>query len=320
MSKKMIMIIAAMLFTINAIAQTLNIHVVGTWDEKSNGQVIRTWIFHRDGTKTLKGRTKMIYPIGGIETTFDLIQERKDEKWSTTVSGGLLLMKFTVIPLNDLKISVDYKKYAKYTVAQQQKIKAALPAFIRQVREETSKGWNMLAGRQSTYEIVYNSPQKMILNDGQSDYVLIRNTAVMSPAERATFDKEVKAFEETVSRSSNHGKTSSNSIGSDDKVYDTVEQMPSFPGGMPAMMSWVKTHVQYPPEAREKGIQGNVVVKFIVEKDGSLVNVEAGNSVDPILAKEAVRVVQSMPKWIPGKNRGVTVRVKSHAIVKIVDN
>lgn len=94
------------------------------------------------------------------------------------------------------------------------------------------------------------------------------------------------------------------------KVFDVVEQMPSFPGGQAALMQYLSSHVKYPAVAEENGIQGRVTVQFVVEKDGSVSDVKTMKSVDPSLDKEAERVVKSMPKWIPGKQNGSAVRVK----------
>lgn len=94
------------------------------------------------------------------------------------------------------------------------------------------------------------------------------------------------------------------------KVFDVVEQMPSFPGGTAALMQYLGNNVKYPVVAQENGVQGRVVVSFVVERDGSITDVKVVRSVDPSLDKEAARVVQSMPKWIPGKQNGQTVRVK----------
>lgn len=94
------------------------------------------------------------------------------------------------------------------------------------------------------------------------------------------------------------------------QVYEVVEQMPSFPGGKGALNLFLANNVKYPVAAAENGIQGCVRVGFIVECDGSLSNVKVERSVDPALAKEAVRVVKAMPKWQPGKAKGSTVRVK----------
>ena len=96
----------------------------------------------------------------------------------------------------------------------------------------------------------------------------------------------------------------------DSKVFDVVEQMPSFPGGQAALMKWLADNMNYPVIAAENGVQGRVVVQFVVEKDGSVSDVQVVKSVDPSLDKEASRVVSAMPKWIPGKQNGAAVRVK----------
>ena len=96
----------------------------------------------------------------------------------------------------------------------------------------------------------------------------------------------------------------------ENKVFDVVEQMPSFPGGTAALMAYLQKAIKYPPVAEENGIQGRVVCSFVVERDGSVTDVRIAKSVDPSLDKEAQRVVSAMPKWIPGKQNGQSVRVK----------
>ena len=96
----------------------------------------------------------------------------------------------------------------------------------------------------------------------------------------------------------------------ENKVFDVVEQMPSYPGGMGALMQYLSSHIKYPAIAEENGIQGRVICTFVVERDGSITDVKIAKSVDPSLDKEAMRVVSSMPKWIPGKQNGSAVRVK----------
>jgi TonB family protein len=96
----------------------------------------------------------------------------------------------------------------------------------------------------------------------------------------------------------------------DDKPFDVVEQMPEFPGGMEALMKFISENVKYPKEAEEKGLQGRVVVRYIIEKDGSISEVEIAKSVNEYLDAEAIRVVNAMPKWKPGKQKGEPVRVK----------
>ena len=83
--------------------------------------------------------------------------------------------------------------------------------------------------------------------------------------------------------------------------------MPRFPGGN--VQKWITKHIKYPMVAQENNIQGKVFVQFVIEKDGSVSNVNVTRSVDPSLDKEAIRVIQSMPKWIPGKQRKKPVRV-----------
>ena len=95
-----------------------------------------------------------------------------------------------------------------------------------------------------------------------------------------------------------------------DMVFDVVEVMPQFPGGQIAMLQYLMKNIKYPEQAVKEGIQGRVTVRFIVEKDGSISDVKPVLSVHPLLNKEAVRVVESMPKWTPGKQNGKPVRVR----------
>lgn len=94
------------------------------------------------------------------------------------------------------------------------------------------------------------------------------------------------------------------------KVFDVVEQQPQYPGGMGALNQWLGSNIKYPVMAAENGIEGRVVVQFVVERDGSVSGVHVVRGVDPSLDKEATRVVSAMPKWIPGKQNGSAVRVK----------
>lgn len=91
---------------------------------------------------------------------------------------------------------------------------------------------------------------------------------------------------------------------------DVVEQMPSFPGGTQALFEYLKENVTYPEEFEETCVQGRVVVSFVVERDGSITEAKVVKSVYPSLDEEALRVVNSMPKWCPGKQNGNSVRTK----------
>lgn len=97
---------------------------------------------------------------------------------------------------------------------------------------------------------------------------------------------------------------------SNNKVHDIVEQQPEFPGGTPALYEYLSKNLRYPSIARENEVQGRVIVIFTVEKDGSLSNITLARSVDPMLDKEAMRLVRGMPKWIPGKRYGEAVRTR----------
>ncbi|MEA4982554.1 MAG: energy transducer TonB [Paludibacter sp.] len=93
-------------------------------------------------------------------------------------------------------------------------------------------------------------------------------------------------------------------------VFMVVESMPSFPGGDAALFKYLSDNIKYPVIAQESGIQGRVICQFVVNRDGSIVDIEVVRSVDKSLDAEAVRVISKMPKWTPGKQRGKTVRVK----------
>lgn len=116
-------------------------------------------------------------------------------------------------------------------------------------------------------------------------------------AERATECHGKKAYQ-----SSSECKEAADQSG---KIYKTVEQMPSYPGGNRALMEWIRKNVVYPDETCA---QGRVIVGFVVERDGSVTNVEVIRGTSPELDRAAVEVVSRMPKWIPGKQKGQAVR------------
>ena len=95
----------------------------------------------------------------------------------------------------------------------------------------------------------------------------------------------------------------------DTKVFTSVEQMPQFPGGEAELLKWISTHIKYPAIAMENNVQGKVVVQFVVTRDGSIGEVKIARGKDPDLDKEAMRVVKTLPKFIPGKMNGQAVNV-----------
>lgn len=202
--KRFILLTIAMIFAMSISAQKINI--VGTWEEVDPNQyhnqvlnesiVVRTWIFSTDGTKTLKGRQRLTYPIGGINCTFDIVQSRTDEKW--TLNGKTLTGE--AIPLNKLTVDVDYQKYGNYTTAQKQKINAGIPAFRQLAIKEARQDWQSFVGHKTTYTIISYNPKQMVLDlDGQ-EFVLVRDQTKMTPAEKATFEKDVAEYEAQIQK------------------------------------------------------------------------------------------------------------------------
>ena len=93
-------------------------------------------------------------------------------------------------------------------------------------------------------------------------------------------------------------------------VFQVVEEMPEFPGGMGECLKFLGKNIKYPVEAQKAGVQGKVIVQFVVEKDGNIANPKVVRSIDPDLDGEAIRVISIMPKWKPGMQKGQPVRVK----------
>lgn len=100
------------------------------------------------------------------------------------------------------------------------------------------------------------------------------------------------------------------------EIFTVVESMPEYPGGPEEMMRFIAQNIKYPPIARESGIQGRVFVNFVVEPNGSVSNVKVLRGIGGGCDEEAIRVVQSMPKWTPGRQRGKAVRVSFNLPVR----
>lgn len=135
-----------------------------------------------------------------------------------------------------------------------------------------------------------------------STYPIVKIPAPKLQKEKTTPKKEIQ--HNTKVQSGNNKTTKS------DKIYDVVEQMPSFPGGNDALREYLTTHVKYPETAEQTCAQGRVIVSFIVECDGSITNVHVTRSIAQELDREAEHVVSSMPRWTPGKQNGIAVRVR----------
>ncbi|HEY3369886.1 MAG TPA: TonB family protein [Prolixibacteraceae bacterium] len=161
---------------------------------------------------------------------------------------------------------------------------------------------------------------------------------VIKPDEEVQEEEEIKTQEEltktdvTISTANIEGTDDANAIDIGDlnnqivaedstaAPYTVVEQMPEYPGGEAALRKYLSNNVHYPQIATENGVQGKVYVNFVVDRDGGISNVKVVRGVDSALDKEAVRVVKAMPKWIPGKQNGETVRVSYTVPINFVLN
>mgnify|MGYP003671976748 FL=1 len=106
----------------------------------------------------------------------------------------------------------------------------------------------------------------------------------------------------------------------DTDVFVIVEQMPEFPGGQDSLYKFLGANIVYPNKAKKDGVEGKVYINFTIEKDGSINEVKVLRGVHPLLDEEAVRVVESFPKWKPGKQKGKTVRVSYNLPLNFVLN
>lgn len=122
--------------------------------------------------------------------------------------------------------------------------------------------------------------------------------------------KKEDAKEEVVAPVSPEAKEAPADSTAKEEVFMVAEQMPEFPGGMKELLKFLQDNVKYPESAMKKNVQGRVIVQFVVEKDGTPTEFNVVRSVDPDLDAEALRVLQTMPKWKPGMQRGKIVRVK----------
>lgn len=150
-------------------------------------------------------------------------------------------------------------------------------------------------------DVRYDSPQKQITKKGKKN-------ATMNMGDNKTTLQIVETETRAETTEAPTAEGTFEPVQGD--VFDVVEEMPQYPGGPQALFEFLSQNVQYPKEAAKAGIQGRVIVTFVVEKDGSICESKVVKSVDPSLDAEALRVINSMPKWKPGKQNGELVRVK----------
>ena len=144
-------------------------------------------------------------------------------------------------------------------------------------------------------EVVGATPKKIILTAGAHRLELEKSGFKRIVEEVKVAESAVKEFNYTLQNV---------------QVYQIAETMPTFPGGAAAMMTYLEKNIQYPEICMQQGVQGRVMVQFIIDIDGSVIEPEVIKPIDPYLDAEAIRVVSSMPKWTPGTQRGEAVRVR----------
>ncbi len=105
------------------------------------------------------------------------------------------------------------------------------------------------------------------------------------------------------------GESAADSGASKPEVFSMVEEMPEFPGGEEAMLQYIADNLKYPGRARRQKVEGRVVIRFVIDEEGNVTNVEAVKSLHPDCDKAALKVVKNMPRWKPGRQKGKPVRV-----------
>lgn len=145
----------------------------------------------------------------------------------------------------------------------------------------------------------------------RADRLLFGNEQHFTAAKLQAVEAHLSSgFKQLIDFSTRQAEAVRASSGAGGKVFDVCEQMPQFPGGNVALFEYLSSNIEYPAECEANGIQGRVILTFIVETDGSLSNINVAKSVHPLLDDEAIRVIKSTPKWTPGKQNGKAVRVK----------
>jgi TonB family protein len=160
-------------------------------------------------------------------------------------------------------------------------------------------------------DVEYKSPVDSVIIDKDPATIKKRTAPFKDPAPESEVANSVCTDEGEVLRSGEVVVEPKPLTEEKTEIFgDVAEQMPSFPGGQKKLMEFLAENTRYPEECEQTCVQGRVVVTFLVERDGNISHIKVVKSLDPRLDEEAVRVVSSMPKWIPGSQNGVRVGVK----------
>jgi TonB family protein len=171
-------------------------------------------------------------------------------------------------------------------------------------------GITLALNAETITEVVYqnDTPQKQVpVKKGKKAGTIKMGSKQVKVVEQ---DKKDNTVSETVTEVIKAKEVPANNVFQVVDVFDVVEQMPQFPGGIQALMEYLSQNIKYPKEAMEAEKQGRVLVQFIVTKDGSVRAAQVLNHVDEALDAEALRVINAMPNWLPGRQKGEAVNVK----------
>jgi len=221
------------------------------------------------------------------------MEPKKTKKADLERKKGLFFEIGLIVALLIVFAAFQYKSYEKQTVELQQQVVEDMPEEIIPITEQKVKPPPPPPPKQVTQiEVVDDDVE--VDDDIELDADADENTVVEEYIPPAEEEEEVE----------------------EQQIFTVVESMPEFPGGMAALMKYLAENIKYPSLAKESGIQGRVFINFVVEPDGSISNVKVLRGIGGGCDEEAVRVVENMPKWKPGMQRGKPVRVSYNLPVK----
>ena len=236
--------------------------------------------------------TDVVYKNDEPQKQVPVKKGKKDATIKTNANQGI-----QVIEVIEAPETADKEKTSETTVKQETEPNMAV--LILNTKKKGEEPLLIVDKKIATIEQVRALPRDAVASVG----TMREEAAISSYGEKAKYGALIIT---TVK----HQKEIYNEQISQPDVFDKVDEAPQFPGGMAGMMQYLSSNIRYPEDAREAGTQGRVIVSFIVEKDGSISNAKVAKPTYSSLDEEALRVVNAMPKWVPGKQNGEAVRVK----------
>jgi len=197
-----------------------------------------------------------------------------------------------ILALAAIFLAFEYKSYDARTINMEQRVVEDIPEEVVPITEQAAKPPPPPPPQQTTV-------LSIVQDDVEVEDVEI-NVEIDQTVAIEAYVPPVREEEEVIEQ----------------EIFTVVESMPEFPGGQAKMLEFIATNIKYPPMARESGIQGRVFVNFVVEPDGSVSGVTILRGIGGGCDEEAIRVIQSMPKWTPGRQRGKAVRVSFNLPVR----